>query len=375
LSTCEALLRLLIGRAQSGIPQWLNPTTLGVLLSAALRYFRTAIIPEDHTMRRREFIGGLAAAAAMARMAYAQPAERVRRVALLTLGDGNDPLVQSYRDDLAKLGWVEGRNLRLDVRFGFADADRIRSQAAELVILAPDVIATISAPATRAMQQQTKTIPIVFFGVGDPVANGFVKSIPRPEGNTTGVTNLYESIGGKWVQLLKEAAPQVARIGLIHKPELNSLVGQFPAIDEAARALRVQTARLPYKDVIDIVRAVDSFAATANGGLIIVPPYSLPHSADSQTILRLATQYRIPMVFPEKSFVAQGGMMSYGSDPVPLRRRAAFFVDRILRGAKPGDLPVEYPTKFEMAINLKTIRAIGLELPQSILLRADEIIE
>ncbi len=282
-----------------------------------------------------------------------------------------------FRDGLARLGWTEDRNLKIDLRFGGGDPDRIRALAAELVSLAPDLIVTGfgSLPATRAVQQQTQTIPIVFTGVGDPVTNGLVKSIARPEGNITGVTNLFNSMGGQWLELLKEAAPRIERVALINNGQLssNDNYGGFDSIEEAARKLKVNAVRMPYRDGIDIVRGIDAFAADPNGALIVVPP--VPTVANSEMIVRLAVQHRLPSIWPVIDLVVKGGLISYGSDPADLWRRAPFYVDRILRGAKVSELPVELPTKFQLVVNLKTAKAIGLTIPESFLLRADEVIE
>jgi putative tryptophan/tyrosine transport system substrate-binding protein len=324
-------------------------------------------------MKRRELIAGLGAAAAWPMAVRAQQGDHLRRIGVLMGGAGSDPLWQSYvaaiREGLAKLGWVEGRNLQIELRFGETDANRIRAQAAELVSLAPDVIATGGAAAARAMQQQTQTIPIVIIGVGDPVANGFVKSVARPEGNITGVTNRYNSIPAKWLELLKEAAPRVERVALVFNPQVTP-DGPFSPIEEAAQALAVKTIKLPYRDALDIVREIDAFAAEPKGGLMVFPPVP---SADRDLIYRLAAQHQLPTI--GQSVAAQGGLMTYGSNQVDLVGRASSFVDRILRGAKVSDLPVEFPTKFELVINLKTAKVIGLTMPESLLFRADRLIE
>jgi putative ABC transport system substrate-binding protein len=330
-------------------------------------------------VKRREFITGLSGAAVWPAVARAQQTDRMRRVGVLVGGSDSDPGFQAnmaaFRDGLAKLGWVEERNLRIDLRFGGGDAERFRAYAAELVSLPSDVIVTGGAAMTRAVQQQTQTIPIIITAVGDPVVNGIVKSLARPEGNTTGVTNLYASIGGKWLELLKEAAPQVERVALLYNGEFtpHDGYGYFPSIEEAAGALGVQTIKLPYRDAVDIVRATDAFAAEPNGGLIVVPPS--PTASNRETILRLAVQHRLPSIFQDRFYAAEGGLMAYGSDRTYGFRRASYFVDRILRGTKVSDLPVEFPTKFLLVINLKAAKAIGLAVPEAFLLRADEVIE
>jgi putative tryptophan/tyrosine transport system substrate-binding protein len=328
-------------------------------------------------MKRREFISGLGSAAAWPLAARAQQAERVRRIgALQTLGSENDQVQQAYARDssdaFAKLGWIEGRNLKTDVRFGAGEADRIHASAVELVRLNPDVIVTGGAPATIAVQRETRSIPIVFLSVGDPVASGIVKNLARPEGNTTGFTNLFPSIAGKWVELLKEVAPRIQRVGLLYNAQLN-FAGYFPSIEEAARALAISAIKIPYRDSIDIAHNIDAFAAEPDGGLIVVPPS--PAATNREIVLRLAARHRLPTMCLERLYVVEGGLMSYGSRNVDLSRRAAYYVDRLLRGSKVIELPVELPTKFELVVNLKTAKAMGLTIPEAFLLRADEVIE
>jgi putative ABC transport system substrate-binding protein len=329
------------------------------------------------TLGRREFIAGLGGAAAWPIAARAQLGERVRRIGVLASGTEHDQVSQAQvaalRDGLTQAGWVEGRNLRIDLRFGGGDAERIRAFAAELVSLAPEVIVTSGSEQTLMLQRQTQTIPLVTTGVGDAVANGIVKSLARPEGNTTGVTNLFASIGSKWLELLKEAAPRVERVALIYNPQITSEPGYFPLIEEAARRLAVTTIKTPYRDAVDLVHGIDAFASKPNGGLIVLPPR--PADANRGTILRLAAQHQVPTMHQDRAFAAEGGLMAYGSNADDNFRRASYFVDRILRGAKVSELPVEFPTKFELVINLKTARAIGLIVPESLLLRADELIE
>jgi putative ABC transport system substrate-binding protein len=328
-------------------------------------------------MRRREFItllGGAAAAWPLA--AGAQQDGRVRRIGILSGRDEADPVTQvqqgALREGLAKLGWIEGRNVRFDLRFSADDPDRLRAHADELVRLAPDVIAVGSLPATRALLQRTRTIPIVFTNVGDPLAGGLLKNIPRPEGNATGITSLFHSIAGKWLELLKEAAPRTARVALIFTPNIVD-GGYFAAIDAAAEVLGVKAIRTPYRNAAELERAIDTFAAEPNGGLLMVPPP--PSRSNRELINRLALMYRLPTIYPNKYVVAEGGMMSYGADNVEPYRIAASYVDRILRGAKINELPVQFPTRFELVINLKTAKAIGLTISEAFLLRADELIE
>jgi len=321
-------------------------------------------------MRRREFIAGLGAAA-MPLVARAQQSARVRRVGMLTgLDQSYQAFAAAFREGLSKLGWVEGHNLMTELRFGAADADAIRTYAAELVSLAPDVIVTTTVPATKAVQQQTRTIPIVFVAVGDPVDNGIVKNIARPEANATGVTNLFASFGGKWIALLKEAAPRVERVALVYNPQFEfSFSSLFPSIEGAARVLDIQTVRIPYRNAGDIARAIDAFAAAPNGGAALLPPPAPPDTRE--TFYGLAIQHRLPTI----GTASEGSLVAYGPDVVDLYRRASSYVDRILRGAKVNELPVEFPTRFQLVINLKAAKAIGLTIPESFLLRADEVIE
>jgi putative ABC transport system substrate-binding protein len=325
-------------------------------------------------MRRREFIAGLGGAVALPLVAQAQQAEKMRRIGILDVAIETDRLAQTLhevmREELAKLGWIEGRSVRFDLRFSAGDPDRMRAHADELVRHAPDVIAATSLAATRTLLQRTPTIPIVFNNVGDPVAGGQLKNIERPEGNATGITSLFQSLAGKWLELLKEAAPRVSRVGLIFNP---GVVGApyFAVIDSAAEVLAVRAMRLPYRDAAELERAIDTFASEPNGGLVIVPP----SPGNRELINRLTVKYRLPSISAGKDYAAEGGIMSYGSDNVEQQRVAASYVDRILRGAKVSDLPVQFPTMFKLVVNLKTAKAIGLTIPESFLLRADEVIE
>jgi putative ABC transport system substrate-binding protein len=331
-------------------------------------------------VKRRDFITLLGGAAAWPVAARAQQGGRLRRIGMLSGLPENDQTTQTeipaLRAGLARLGWIEGRNLRIDVRFGSSDPDRIRAYATELVGLAPEVIVTDSGETTRALQQQTRSIPIVITAAGDPAVNGLVKSIAHPEGNITGITNLYGSIGGKWLELLKEAVPQMETVGLIRDPQLEPVVGSnsyLSSIEEAARTLAVKTINIPYRDTVGLVHEIEAFAAVPNGALIILPP--TPSPANRQTILRLSTQHRLPIISANKAFMIEGCLMSYNSALLDRVQRAASFVDRLLRGAKVNELPVEYPTKFELVINLKTAKALGLTIPEAFLTRADEVIE
>jgi putative tryptophan/tyrosine transport system substrate-binding protein len=327
-------------------------------------------------MRRREFIVGLGSAAAWPVVVRAQQGERVRRIGILEVGDEVDPAIQARwgatREGLARLGWIEGRNARFDIRFSANDPDRMRAHADELVRLAPDVIAVASGPATQALLQRTRTIPIVFTNVGDPVAVGLLKNIARPEGNATGITSLFQSLGGKWLELLKEAAPRTVRVALLFATGIVS-EQYFDVMDKAAEALALMLIQTPYRNAAELERAIDTFAAEPNGGLFMVPPPPTP--SNRELINRLAVRYRLPTIYSGKEYVAEGGMMSYMSDTVERNRTAATYVDRILRGAKVSELPVQFPTKFELVINLKTVKALGLDLPNLLRRRADELIE
>jgi putative tryptophan/tyrosine transport system substrate-binding protein len=305
-------------------------------------------------------------------VARAQQGEPVRRVGVLSLGEADEPYyLRSWRDELQKLGWDEGRDLRLDVRFvGAGDIDRARAGAADLVMLAPDVIFLMGGPALVAAQQETKTIPIVFVGAGDPFETGRVKNTAHPEGNSTGFANGFDSLPRKWVQLLKEVAPNVVRLlYLLARGSEN----YRRSIEAAAQALALQLVTIPVNDVADLKTAIESFSTKPNGGVLLSPSILTP--ATERELIRLGEQYRLPMITGFSSFAANGGLMSYHPDAAPLVRGAASYVDRILRGAKVGELPVQYPTTFRLDVNLKAAKAIGLTIPASFLLLADEVVE
>jgi putative ABC transport system substrate-binding protein len=272
-----------------------------------------------------------------------------------------------------QLGWIEGSNLRLDLRFGAADLARAHRNAQELVSLGPEVIVASGAAGTRTVQALTRTVPIIFVSVGDPIASRVVSSIAHPEGNTTGITNLFPSITGKWPELLKEAAPQITRVALIFNPEFPVAEVYLASIEMAAPALAVKAVRTPVRNTTEIEHAIDTFATEPNGGLIQVGAPLV--NSDRALISRLAIRHRLPMLTFDQRDVAAGGLISYGPDTADLYRSVADYVDRILRGAKPGELPVQFPTKFELVINLKTAKAIGLVIPEALVARADEVIE
>jgi putative tryptophan/tyrosine transport system substrate-binding protein len=330
-------------------------------------------------IKRREFMTLLTGAAtAWPLAARAQQDGRVRRIGWLAGGAESDRARQAdlsaFREGLAKLGWIEGRNLRIELRFAADDPDRIRAHAAELIGLAPDVIVTGSGAATSVVHQQTHTIPIVFAAGGDAVADGLVRNIARPESNITGFSNREPSVAGKWLELLKEAAPHLTRVAVIFNPELVP-TGPFyiSSIEVAATALGVQAIETPVRNVVDIVHAIDAFAAEPNGGLLVLPPS--PTAAIHNTILQLTAQHRLPSIYSSLDAAAAGGLLAYASDTADQNRRAASYVDRLLRGAKVSELPVQFPTKFQLIVNLKTAKAIGLTIPEAFLLRADEVIE
>jgi putative ABC transport system substrate-binding protein len=327
-------------------------------------------------LERRKCLAVLGGALAWPLTARAQQPQRVRRIGVLIYGGedsrGSQAQVAALRDGLKELGWLEDRNLRIDMRFD-SDPNRLRLLAEALVSQALDVIVVSTNAATKALQQQTQTIPIVFAGVGDPVVNGLVATLARPEGNITGVTNLFYSIGGKWLELLKEVAPRLARVAMIFNPEFTTTEGWFAAIEAAAAMLDVKAVRIPVLNSEEIENAVGKFASEPNGGLIVVPPGLV--GAEREMIFRQAAQRRLPAIYQAKAYALDGGLMSYGTDAADLFRQSAVFVDRILRGARPSELPVQVPTKFELAINLKTAKAMGLEIPPMLVARADEVIE
>jgi ABC-type uncharacterized transport system substrate-binding protein len=327
-------------------------------------------------MRRRGFITLLGGAAAWPLAARAQQAERVRRIGVLMTQAEDDPEGQTrllaLAQGLQESGWTIGRNVRIDTRWGEGDAERYRRYAAELVALAPDVILVNGPAALAQLQQATRSLPIVFTNVFDPVGGGFVLSVARPGGNATGFMLAEYSTSGKWLELLKEIAPRVTRAAIIRDPTLTSAVAQFAAIQSAATPLGVELSPIDVRNSGDIERAVAAFARAPNGGLIVTSGGS---STRRSLIMTLAARHKLAAVYPFRYFVTSGGLISYGPDPIDQYRRAAGYVDRILKGEKPADLPVQAPTKYELVINLKTAKALGLEIPPTVLARADEVIE
>ena len=330
-------------------------------------------------MRRREFITlfGVAALAGPC-AARAQQADRVRRVGVLMSRAAGDPEEQArfagFLQGLQKLDWTDGRNVRIDYRWAAADADRSRTYAAELVALAPDVILASGSASVAALLQTTRTVPIVFVNVIDPVGAGYVARLARPGGNATGFTAFEYSLSGKWLELLKEIAPNLTRIAILRDPALAAGIGQFAAIQAMApSSLGVELSPIDVRDGGEIERDVATFARESNGGLIVTGSSSA--AVHRELIVMLAARHRLPAVYPFRYFVTSGGLISYGPDPIDVFRRAAGYVDRILKGEKAADLPVQSPTTYELAINLKTAKALGLTLPPSLLARADEVIE
>ena len=329
-------------------------------------------------MKRREFItllGGAAAAWPFA--AHAQQPERMRRVGVLTNFSSDDPAGQSrilaFAQALAQLGWIENRNVRVDLRWGANDADRIRRSAAELVAFAPDAILAVTSAATGPLLQATRAVPIVFVLVAEPVGAGFVDSLAQPGGNATGFMLFEYGIGAKWLELLKEIAPGVKRVAFLQDPAIAAGPGQFGAMQALAPSLGVEVRPIKVRDAGEIEHAMTALARPANGGLIV--PGAAAQRVPRDVIIKLAAQHRLPAVYSGRDFVTLGGLMSLGPDRVDQYRRAAAYVDRILRGEKPADLPVQHPTKYELVINLKTARGLGLEVPPTLLARADEVIE
>jgi ABC-type uncharacterized transport system substrate-binding protein len=326
--------------------------------------------------RRREFITLLGGAAVWPVAAQAQPGERMRRIGVLMYLAADDPEGQArlaaFAQALKQSGWNEGRNLRIDTRW--ARADDVHRHAAELVALAPDVVVAATGTATVApLLQATRTVPIVFVTVVDPVGAGFVASLARPGGNATGFTIYEYSMSGKWLELLKEIAPPVTRAAVLRDPAVASGIGQFGAVQIVAPSLGVEVTPVDIRDAGEIERAVSAFASGSNGGLVVTG--SAGAIVHRELIATLAARYRLPAVYPARYSVNAGGLISYGPDLIDQFRRAAGYVDRILKGERPADLPVQAPNKYEVVINLKTAKTLGLEIPPTLLARADEVIE
>jgi len=329
-------------------------------------------------MRRREFIALIGSAAATWPLAArAQPADRMRRIGVLMpyANDNSEARerLAAFLQELKQLGWNVGHNLQIDYRWNAGDPDFGRKAATELVTLSPDVILATATTAVAALQPATRTVPIVFVQVADPVTAGFVASLSRPGGNMTGFTNFEYSIGAKWLELLKEIAPHVTRVGVIREPTVNASIGQFGAIQSVARSFEVELTPLGGGDAREIEDGVTEFAHGSNCGLIsVATPWTINHRS---LIISLAAQHRLPATYPYRFCVAEGGLISYGPDTIDPYKRAAGYVDRILKGEKPADLPVQAPTKNELVINVKTAKALDLTIPPAVLARANEVIE
>jgi putative ABC transport system substrate-binding protein len=329
-------------------------------------------------MRRRDFIKAIVGSAAAWPLAAHAQTDGMRRIGVLMGYPATDPAAQAQiaalRQGLQKLGWEEGRNIHIDVRFPGGDVSAVRASLMELMRLTPDVLVTNTNLVTAAVQSEVRTIPIVFIFVGDPVGSGFVSDDARPNGNLTGFANWDSpAMSGKWLELVKEIAPQVERVGFMIHPETPALMRYFKSAEAPASALKVKLVALGVHDAAEIERALIAFAAEGNGGLIVGPHAVTLTNRD--LIVAMAARLRLPAIYPVAFYAQAGGLISYGLDPVNQFQQGAGYVDRILRGAKPADLPVQYPTKLQLVVNLKTAKALGLAIPESFLQRADEVIE
>jgi putative tryptophan/tyrosine transport system substrate-binding protein len=329
------------------------------------------------SMKRREFITLLGGAAAWPLAARAQQGDRMRRIGVLMNTTADDPegqaRIAAFHQGLQESGWTLGRNARIDVRWGAFDADSSHRYATELVALVPEVVVVSTSAAMGALQQMTRSVPIVFVNLVDPVGAGYVESLARPGGNATGFTAFEYGLSGKWLELLKEIAPSVTRAAVLRETAVAAGVGQYAIIQAVAPSLGIELRPIDLRDRGEIERGVVTFAREPNGGLIIVgSPSAVVHR---NLFITLAARHRLPAVYPFPYFAHSGGLISYGPDLVPPFRRAAGYVDRILKGEKPADLPVQAPTKYELVVNLKTAKALGLDIPPTVLARADTVIE
>jgi putative ABC transport system substrate-binding protein len=328
-------------------------------------------------MRRREFITLLGGAAAWPLSARAQQPQRMRRIGVLLSLAADDPetlgRAGAFLQGLQQLGWTDGRNVRIDYRMTAGDADRTRTYAAELVALAPDVILASGGSTVGPLLQATRSVPIVFVDIVDPVGGGFVASLARPGRNATGFTNYEYGMSAKWLELLKQIAPRVTRVAVMRDPSLTSGTAMLAAIQAVASSFGVELSPVDERDAGEIEHAVIAFARGSNDGLIVVGNPTANFHRD--LIIMLAAKHRLPAVYPYRYHITSGGLISYGPDSIDQYRRAAGYVDRILKGEKPADLPVQAPTRYELAINLKTAKALGLEVPPTLLAQADEVIE
>jgi putative ABC transport system substrate-binding protein len=328
-------------------------------------------------MSRREIITLFgSAAAAWPFAAHAQQPDRARRIGVLSAGasdSSEQARFAAFLQRLQQLGWIEGRNVQIDYRRGLGDAANMRIYAAELVALAPDIVLVLGTAAMTPMLQATRSLPIVFANVADPVGAGFVDSLAQPGGNATGFLQFEYSLAGKWPELLREIAPDVKRAAVLRDAAISSGIGQFAVIQAVAPSLGIEVSPIGVLDAGEIERSVEAFARLPNGGLIVTA--SGLSNVHRDLIARLAAQHRLPAVYPFPYIAAVGGLIAYGPDLTDQYRRAADYVDRIFKGAKPADLPVQAPTKYELTINLKTAKALGLSVPATLLARADEVIE
>ncbi len=328
-------------------------------------------------MKRREFLGVLGGAAASPRGAWAQQGERVRRIGMLLSAAADDAefqtRVRAFLQELTQLGWTIGRNVRIDTRWATTNAVEIRRHASELAALSPDVILATGTSTLGPLLRETRSVPIVFTVAVDPVGAGFVDSLALPGGNVTGFLLFEYGIGGKWLELLKEITPAVTRVAILRDSTIASGVGQFGVIQAAAPSLKMEVNPVNVRDALETERAVAAFARTPNSGLIVTSGAGIQQHRN--LIVALAAHHKLPAVYYERAFVAAGGLISYGPNYIDQYRRAAGYVDRILKGEKPADLPVQAPIKYELVINLKTAKALGLTVPPTLLARADEVIE
>jgi putative tryptophan/tyrosine transport system substrate-binding protein len=328
-------------------------------------------------VKRREFITLLGGAAAWPLAARAQQRERVRRIGVFMPGNADEPEYQAgnaaFLQALGELGWIVGRNVRIDYRWGAGDVERYRAIAADLVSLAPDAVLALGYATVSALQKASRSVPIVFVDVIDPVGGSLVASLVRPGGNTTGFLSSEFGFSGKWLELLKEIAPMVTRVAVMRDSAIASQIGMFGGIQSVAPSLGVELRPIDIRDAGEMERAVVTFAGEPNVGLVVTPSAQARRFRD--LIIKLAARYRLPMVSSDRSDVVDGGLISYGADRIEQHRHAARYVDRILKGEKPADLPVQAPTKYELLINLKTAKTLGLEVPPTLLARADEVIE
>ena len=334
-----------------------------------------AYLDQGADVRRREFLGLVGSAAAWPTVARAQQPEAMRRIGVLTGASGpvSDARLDAFLKALAQLGWTDGQNVRLEIRRGAGDADAIRRHARELAALAPDVIMAVGGTATGALLQATRTVPIVFAIVPDPVGSGFVASLSRPGGNATGFLQFEYGLSGKWLELLKEFRPGVTRVAVLRDSTVPAGRGQFSVIQSVAPSFGVEVTPIDVRNPAEIERDVTAFARSSNGGLIVVSSTSAV--VNRALIVALAARLKLPAVYAQREFVAAGGLISYAADFLAQFRDTAGYVDRILKGEKPADLPVQAPTKYELVINLKTAKALGLDVPPTLLARADKVIE